>query len=658
MLDHLFLLLLAAPLQDKQEILVSGHAGWSGLVERGQWTPLVVDLEHRGDQDVDAELLVSWALPGDVQAEKPILAGLRGLAGPVHRLPLSLGPRSRRRLSLSLRAPTNPGLHAWVFVEKSGRTLAAGEILARTADPARRLVVTVGTRAANGLSAAGLLPAAATPEHLPEDWRGYAGVEAVVWLDARASDLRSQAQADALAGWVAAGGTLAVSRSGEAGLAGTPLADLLPVAVNGAREDTLEALSSLGPPAPPGRALVLDSTLLRGSALLRQGERPLVASVPRGAGRVVFLAFDVTQAPFDGWSGAPNFWTWLLRPAPPAPPADPDQTRRAPAALGSLALAGLAGRFPDIPPPELGGLFLLIFAYLAVVGPLDYFLLRGLRRLEWTWLTFPAYVLLFTAIILVAGGAFLERPAIQREIAVEDRLPDVGLARRRAVAAVLAPRASLFELRGEPVSSNYLTRALYGESALELGHPRLDRAGGDMTLKDWTVERGATALATDDRLEPAAPELTFEPGPDGTLSVSNAGSREIPGAMLVTAAGAAPLPPIPPGRSTLSPGARQELASLRSPQHLVQETHDLDVPEGASDDRLDGEIRTLLLHLSFAPEGPRAGFAKGLDAGAWLRSGGAVLVWWEPADETTVAFSPRPSRRSGVRMVRVFGRAG
>lgn len=649
MIESALFLLLAASLQPKQEVLVSGHAGWSGLVERGQWAPLVVDLEHRGDEDADLELFVVWASPSEFQNEKPLLATLNGKAGPVHRLAVSLGARSRRRLSLTLRVPTAPGLNAWVVAEKAGRPVAVGEILARTAARGRGLVVTVGTRPSDGLATAGFLPAAATPEHLPEDWRAYTAVQAVVWLDARASDLRSQAQVDALAGWVAAGGRLVVSRSGEAGLSGTALAELLPVSLRGSREDDLSPLGGIGPAPPAGRALILESALVRGTSLLQHGTRPLVASCPRGAGHVYFVAFDVTQAPFDGWSGAAGFWRWLLKPAPvPAPPTDAVQ---APVEIGAAGLAGLAAQFPGMPPPELGGLFLLIFAYLAVVGPVDYFLLRRLRRLELTWLTFPAYVAIFTLLILLAGGAFLERPTVQREIAVEDRMPDVGLARRRAVAAVLTPRAMLFDLQGEPVSANFLTRSLYGEVASDLGHPRLDRDGAAMALRRWTIERGATAVAVDDRLEPMTSNVTFEPGSDGTVAVTSGLDGEIRGALWVTAAGAASLPPIPRGRSTLTPGRPRPLSTLRSPAPLAS-------GPPPPEDPLDDQIRTQLMHLSFAPEGPRTGFAEGLDAGGWLRSGGAVLVWWEPVDEPTVAFAPRPGRRSGVRMVRVFGRAG
>jgi hypothetical protein len=316
----------AAPAQDLQ---ISGHAGFSGLVERGQWTPVVVDLDHRGKEDVDLVLSVVWAQPGAVQpVERPTLSSLSGVQGPIHRLGVPLGARSRKRLSLTLRAPDVDRLNVWVVAEnaKTGRTVASGEILARSVDEDKRLVVTVGVDRPGGLTLPGLTTAAATPEHLPEDWRGYASVDALVWLDARASDLRSQAQLDAISFWLAAGGRLVVARSSEVGLTGTPLAELLPVAVRGARElPSLSGLEAFAGAAPAGRALVLDAVPApRSTILASQDGVALVVAGRRGLGRTFFCGFDPAREPLASWKDAPRFWKALLPSAPRPPRASPN----------------------------------------------------------------------------------------------------------------------------------------------------------------------------------------------------------------------------------------------------------------------------------------------------------------------------------------------
>ena len=49
---------------------------------------------------------------------------------------------------------------------------------------------------------------------------------------------------------------------------------------------------------------------------------------------------------------------------------------------------------------------LFIFLYILVIGPLDYFFLKKVvKRLEWTWITFPAVVLVASAIAYFAAYA-------------------------------------------------------------------------------------------------------------------------------------------------------------------------------------------------------------------------------------------------------------
>ena len=51
----------------------------------------------------------------------------------------------------------------------------------------------------------------------------------------------------------------------------------------------------------------------------------------------------------------------------------------------------------------VGWLLLLLLAYLAVIGPLDHYWLKKLNKQMLTWLTFPAYVALFSLLIYLIG---------------------------------------------------------------------------------------------------------------------------------------------------------------------------------------------------------------------------------------------------------------
>lgn len=659
------------PPPPKQDIQVSGHAGFGGVVERGEWTPLTIDLDNRGKEDVDLVLAVAWGQSGGVQdSDKPTLGSLYGRTGPVHRLPASIAARSRKRLSLGVRAPRGERLNAWVFAEsaKTGRTLAAGELLARSLPARQTLTVVVGADRLEGFPG---FTAQAAPEHLPEDWRAYASVDTLVWLDAKVSDLRSQAQVDALRAWIEFGGRFVLARASEIGLAGTPVADLLPVTIKGGRAlPSLAELAAVGGSRPEGRALVLDAAPEKARVRLAQEGLPLVVEGTRGAGTSIFIAFDPAKEPFAKWEGAGRFWTWALPGRPVPAPAPSMETSGPPESIGAMSLASHAGTFPDVAPPAIGGLFVLIVIYLVVVGPFDYFVLRKLKRLELTWITFPAYVALFTLLILFAGGAFIERAAYQRELVVIDRAADLRQERRRAISAVLSPRNQRYAIRdAEPVSSNYLPSRL---DALDLGNALLLRAP-EIRLEGWTVARGATGLVVSDRAVESKGGLSWTQIGDGLLRTNNGAGASIRPAALVTQGGVFDVDPIPAGQAEVRLKARGSLDDfLRSEQaHAVAEAapeEDVDwqwrqrqgygdrpATPSVNENALDGQLRRALLALSFKdPPRPLTGFAKSLDVRRWLDVGGSVLLVWEKPARAEAAFDPLPSRYTGLTMIRYF----
>lgn len=62
----------------------------------------------------------------------------------------------------------------------------------------------------------------------------------------------------------------------------------------------------------------------------------------------------------------------------------------------------------------------LLFGYVAVVGPLDYYLLGRLRLRRWTWVTFPAVTLALTAGVVMAANALMSGNDYRRAVEVID----------------------------------------------------------------------------------------------------------------------------------------------------------------------------------------------------------------------------------------------
>jgi len=667
------LLLSASAALAQEGIQVSGTAGWGGRVVRGEHAPVNLDLDNRGKKDVDIVIAVTWANNFAAQSrEAPSLGDVDGRNGPVHHIAVSLPAKARKRVSLSLLTPDSSQMSVWAFaLDLHGRTLARREMVTRIFDANKRIVGIVGLARPDGIEDGSVEMANMQPDELPEEWQGYSPLEALVWIDGRANELRSTAQVDALKQWISSGGKFCVARGNTIDLGGTPIADLLPTRLGSTKE-----LSSLGGgPLPDAPAIVLENGPRKGAVVRAEASGiPLVVQAPRDGGRVTFAAFDPSKAPFNDWSGSKTFWKWLLDidRAPPPPKTTEEQ---APRAIGSRLLAHQAARFPDVAAPEIGGLFLLIILYLVVVGPLDYLILRWLKRLEFTWFTFPAYVLIFTLFILLVGGAFIQRAAHQREIAVVDHFPDTSFVRSRALSAVLAPADVIYKIDdAQPLSSNFINSERMNDAGSRTTDIRILRSP-QRSAENWLLNRNYTGLALTDRCSSAPSPLSYliasQQKDEVRIKVKNTTGETFENATLVTPDGVYRIPSIAPGESTV-PGSR--LAALiadyveKEGQHAPPPNNNPNVnpnfnPEmqvsGLTERELNPLVQKALIGLTF-PSAPDlqtellSGLGRGLKARPWIDSGGSMLLVWPRKSEAVVQFDPKPGRYTSVTLYRFF----
>jgi hypothetical protein len=237
----------------------------------------------------------------------------------------------------------------------------------------------------------------------------------------------SEEQRAALEAWVARGGTLVATYrpGGVDTLAG--LGDLPPVTVSGSRD-----VSSLSPLADLiGLPITTTGSVAVGNAQLKAGPAyssrvlattadgtPLVVVRDLGLGQVVYLGLSPALPPLKGWEGTVRLVKRLLsehdlrisygaslRTSPEYSYMGMPGGGAVFEAYGGLfALPGL-----ELPDPWLIGGFLLL--YIIVIGPVNFIVLRRLRRAEMAWITIPVLVALFSivayALALGSKGASL-----------------------------------------------------------------------------------------------------------------------------------------------------------------------------------------------------------------------------------------------------------
>ncbi|HEY3391272.1 MAG TPA: hypothetical protein VGK58_01100 [Lacipirellulaceae bacterium] len=264
-------------------------------------------------------------------------------------------------------------------------------------------------------------------DELPTEWFGYSSVNVMV-ISVGDGALSRELAADAarygaLARWVELGGRLVIlcggAQSKEILSAAGPLAGLIP----GKWADTI-SLTETGPleqfaePAGPiggrGRGPVLavpKLTEVDGNIEVYAGRQasdlPLVVRSARGLGEVAFAAVDVTKRPLAEWQGRPQFLRALLRPY--LSQEDSKDTSQTLVTRGYDDLSGalrqqLSRSYAGVSIVPFSAVAILAIAYLVVLGPGDYFLVRRWLRRPWiAWLTFPVIVLVFAVAALAIG---------------------------------------------------------------------------------------------------------------------------------------------------------------------------------------------------------------------------------------------------------------
>lgn len=214
-------------------------------------------------------------------------------------------------------------------------------------------------------------------------------------------------QRQALADWVARGGTLvATSRPGGADALGG-LADIAPVTARGTRNlSSLTGLANLAamPLTATGSLLVPDVALkteqgVAPRVLAMQDGVPLLTARDLGRGRVFHLAVSPGVAPLKGWDGLVPLFKRML--AEHTVRLSSDSYGRTSSyynpyynkvftTYGSMFdMPGL-----QLPDPLLIGCFLWL--YIMVIGPVNFIVLRRMGRTELAWITIPACVALFS----------------------------------------------------------------------------------------------------------------------------------------------------------------------------------------------------------------------------------------------------------------------
>lgn len=648
------LLLQDPPKEEKPKLELVGRFTFGGRSRAEHLSPVEVVVKNPlKDEFKELDIHLRWGAPAQYQPEKILWATFNGPVGPVHELTVTIPPYSNRRYLLSVETPADPSRHSlWAFLMRKGETLYAFEINGRPIHKFATCIAVVGSDASLGFprprdtlenSSVEIVTVAAAD--LPERWTDWTFADAVVWLDADPADARDPAQVEALRLWVAGGGRLVVSSNNPDHLLAGALRPLLPAEIG--RRGSVESIDLDGLRVAGPVAIAETTPSARADRVERRGETPVLIEHAYGRGRVTLLPFSARAPGFS--DSAEAFWR---RRFPLLPPKGiPDQNFLADDALddqiGSRRLTEWVSDYSKIPPPKLDWAFTLILIYIALVGPIDYLILRQLNRMYWTWFTFTSYVVGFSAAALIAGSKLADHPSAIREFTVLDCAPDAQVVRGVSIAGVLSPLKESFTI--EPQGPGEWARVIdrdVSEGYDDLGSvsPIRITFGETRTLTDWDFPNGQTRWAVREWCEAGPPPVSAELVEEATgltIKIHSTLEEPIKGAVLYTEGGVYRVGEIPNGAKTLTLSAKPEWSSWEdyarsAPPDIAW------VPTGEAPDLRHG--------LRAAP------VMAGADVSDWVSGRRAILIGRVEGGEN-FHFNAKNPGRSSVTIVRVFLRA-
>jgi hypothetical protein len=248
--------------------------------------------------------------------------------------------------------------------------------------------------------------------------------------------------------WVLRGGGLVAVEDGvTAGWKDSFVAAALGMEFGGQAEeaDSRALARYAGRRRGPGAFFRIQAACRRGETIVFQGSgllQDLVAAAPMGRGSVTVLAFDPFDPGFEAWDGARGFWKRLL--ADRLAVGSPREGE--PSRSGAEAVIEKSLQTARNPLPSVGLVVLAVLAYAAVIGPVEYLLLKRLRRPYATVFTFPLAVALAAAGALWASAGVKGRTVAQTEVTVEDVDPRTGDGVRDTYVSLFSPRPAVVPL--------------------------------------------------------------------------------------------------------------------------------------------------------------------------------------------------------------------
>jgi len=518
-------------------ITIAAQAGLDGYCKANAWFPVHVTVENNG-ADVEARVQASYknnqggssvygadiSLPSTSRKEFFLYIYPQGA---VRALTVSVldGTKTLAKTNLNISCEQNDGILFGVITDDPSAYTVLNDI--------RPLV---------GLTRVAQLKIA----DLPDRAQGWDALDALVISNVDTGTLTAE-QKKSLELWLANGGKLFVTGGLHWQMTTAGLKGFLPIELTSTKKvANLSALSAyIKDPSLMEQETILALGKLRDGAnvLIEQDNIPLLVEKQIGFGKIFYLAAEPNASTADGMK---KMYEHLLAFKSPRP-------LWADASWDSYQANNALSTLPELALPSFVYVCCWLGIYILIIGPVNYLILRRVKRTELAWVTVPALVILFSCLAYFSGYLYRGTRPILNRFQLVQSWDGVDQAQVNALIGIYSPSRTTYNIETQ---DRFMTYPNQGVSNLQGNDSWLSiKNENGIVMPDARVDIGAMQALD---LEGSAPALTIQhdltitinnKAPMLTGNITNASAYILKDAVLVTPIGWIKIGDLPPNKT-------------------------------------------------------------------------------------------------------------
>lgn len=411
-------------------------AGYDTFFRADSWSPIRIEIENRGET-IRGNLLV-----------RPATSGL-GIEH-TYTTPVEI-PNGRQSLFLYITARDLANNVRVELVNEAGNTLIGTDSALRPLLARDTLFVVVSGATDSQLNLSNIHPTSYNSysirwriTNIPDRAEGLASVNMLIFNDINTDQL-TLAQREAISTWVIGGGHLLVMGGGNWQATASGITDLLPFSpTNSITISDATPLLHYG--GDFDTTLTTDYTQTEGTIhtgakiIAGTADEPFIIRQTIGNGTIDYVTVNLEAPPFSTWDALSNIFLGLIGSSQTPVGWSYGFSDWVNARTAVQILPGV-----DLLPAVLS-LVAFLGAYIVLIGPLNYLLLRTINRRGFAWITIPIFIIIFTILAWSVGIELRGTDARLNRLTVVQSWHNTDEAHIDQLIGLLAPRRGNYNL--------------------------------------------------------------------------------------------------------------------------------------------------------------------------------------------------------------------